>query len=651
MVITHLNARIEHGHLLLEQDRFEEAKEYAIHYLSELKSGNYDPHEFFEVLNILAFSFIRRTLANDAIPIVEEMLELSNQLPDEIRLTKQFRCNNILGLLHFELSRSNEGLVYLEKAHEIALALHNKENLSTITGNLGLVHASLSNDVKALELLRYSEELSKELQTFDHTAIVSDNIATIFSKHGDYPKALEYVSKALELHTQSNKKDGIGRALGHIGSIYFFMNDLEKSLEYLFQALHIHEEIDYKRGVETWNELLGDVMLKKGNADEALTYYTKAIEVNRELGNPVTEAIHIGSLGDVHMHKGELDQAFAYYQQALSILKESERIVEYYDLQLQMTKILTNPDSTNYDMSYAENILVTSLDILQDFSLKSTELEYHNDLSNIYKTQGNWENAYHHYVASMNIKQELSSNEVREKIKDMEFQQAYQQMEQERLLEITRLQEKEQLLHEILPSHVAERIIQGEKTIAEESPDMTIMFADIVGFTTLSEQLQPHQIIELLNSVYSALDELAEQHGIEKIKTIGDAYMAICTNDIDIDDHKRRILNFAKDILLFCQQVILPNGEALQMRIGIHSGAAVTGVIGTKKLSYDVWGDAVNTAARMESSGEPGMIQVSKTFFDQVQEFDSIKSMREITQKEIMIKGKGMMHTVLLELQ
>ncbi|MFM7156222.1 MAG: adenylate/guanylate cyclase domain-containing protein, partial [Bacteroidota bacterium] len=145
--------------------------------------------------------------------------------------------------------------------------------------------------------------------------------------------------------------------------------------------------------------------------------------------------------------------------------------------------------------------------------------------------------------------------------------------------------------------------------------------------------------------------ELAEQHGIEKIKTIGDAYMAICTNDIDIDDNKRRILNFAKDILLFCQQVILPNGEALQMRIGIHSGAAVTGVIGTKKLSYDVWGDAVNTAARMESSGEPGMIQVSKTFFDQVQEFDSIKSMREITQKEIMIKGKGMMHTVLLELR
>lgn len=651
MVITHLNARIEHGHLLLQQDRFEEAKEFALHYLSELKSGNYDPHEFFEVLNILAFSFIRRTLANDAIPIVEEMLELSNQLPDEIRLTKQFRCNNILGLLHFELSRSNEGLVYLEKAHEIALVLNNKENLSTITGNLGLVHASLSNDVKALELLRYSEELSKELQTFDHTAIVSDNIATIFSKHGDYPKALEYVSKALELHTQSNKKDGIGRALGHIGSIYFLMNDLEKSLEYLFQALHIHEEIDYKRGVETWNELLGDVMLKKGNADEALTFYTKAIEVNRELGNPVTEAIHIGSLGDVHMHKGELDQAYQYYQQAMSILKESERIGEYYDLQLQMAKILTNPESATYDLSHAENILVASLEILQALSLKSTEQEYHNDLSNIYKTQGNWENAYHHYVASMNIKQELSSNEVREKIKDMEFQQAYQQMEQERLLEITRLQEKEQLLHEILPSHVAERIIQGEKTIAEESPDMTIMFADIVGFTTLSEQLQPHQIIELLNSVYSALDELAEQHGIEKIKTIGDAYMAICTNDEDIAEHKRRILSFAKDTLLFCQQVILPNGNALQMRIGIHSGPTVTGVIGTKKLSYDVWGDAVNTAARMESSGEPGMIQLSQTFFDQVKDSEIIQSMREIAQKEMMIKGKGMMRTVLLELQ
>ncbi|MFM7543574.1 MAG: adenylate/guanylate cyclase domain-containing protein [Ignavibacteria bacterium] len=647
---TNENSRIEQGNILLRERKFEEANQHAQLYVDELKSGTYETQELYEALNILAFSYIRRTLSKDAIPIVQEMLSMCKDLPDDIRLTKTFRCNNIIGLLLFELSRSNEGLSYLERAYEIALELGDKDNLSTITGNLGLVHSSLSNDVKALELLRFSEDISKELKTYDHLAIVSDNIATIFNKHGDYSKALEYFSKALELHTKSNAKDGIGRALGHIGSVYFSMNDLEKAQEYLFKALSIHEEIDYKRGIETWHEILGDIMLEKGNADEALNHFTKAIEVNRFLGNPITEAVHIGSLGDVHLHKGKLDEAYDCYNTALEMLRDSERVGDYYDNLLQMTKIQSNPAFAQHDISKAEIILLETLESLRNLSLKSIELAYLNHLSDMYKSQGKWEEAYQFYVLSMNVQQEINSNEVRDKIKDMEFQQAYHQMEQQRLVELTRLQEKEQLLHEILPSHVAEKIIRGEKTIAEECHDMTIMFADIVGFTSLSEHLQPSQIIELLNSVYSNLDQLAEMHGIEKIKTIGDAYMAICNNDEDLKEHKRRMLTFAKQILHSCKEIILPNGDCLQVRIGIHSGPTVTGVIGTKKLSYDVWGDAVNTAARMESYGEPGTIQISQEFYEEVKDFEVAKSMHFLTQKEVAMKGKGMMHTVLLQL-
>lgn len=647
---TNENSRIEAGNILLRERKFEEANQHAQLYVNELKSGTYETKELYEALNILAFSYIRRTLSKDAIPIVQEMLSMCKDLPDDIRLTKTFRCNNIIGLLLFELSRSNEGLSYLERAYEIALELGEKDNLSTITGNLGLVHSSLSNDVKALELLRFSEDISKELKTYDHLAIVSDNIATIFNKHGDYSKALEYFSKALELHTRSNAKDGIGRALGHIGSVYFSMNDLEKAEEYLFKALSIHEEIDYKRGIETWHEILGDIMLEKGNADEALNHFTKAIEVNRFLGNPITEAVHIGSIGDVHLHKGQLDEAYDYYNTALEILRDSERVGDYYDNLLQMTKIQSNPAFAQHDISKAESILLETLESLRKLSLKSIELAYLIHLSDMYKSQGKWEEAYQFYVMSMNVQQEINSNEVRDKIKDMEFQQAYHQMEQQRLVELTRLQEKEQLLHEILPSHVAEKIIRGEKTIAEECHDMTIMFADIVGFTSLSEHLQPSQIIELLNSVYSNLDQLAEMHGIEKIKTIGDAYMAICNTDEDLREHKRRMLTFAKQILHSCKEITLPNGDFLQVRIGIHSGPTVTGVIGTKKLSYDVWGDAVNTAARMESYGEPGTIQISQEFYEEVKDFEVVKSMHFLTQKEVAMKGKGMMHTVLLQL-
>lgn len=647
---TNENSRIEQGNILLREGKFEEANQHAQLYVNELKSGTYETQELYEALNILAFSYIRRTLSKDAIPIVQEMLSMCKDLPDDIRLTKTFRCNNIIGLLLFELSRSNEGLSYLERAYEIALELGDKDNLSSITGNLGLVHSSLSNDVKALELLRFSEDIPKELKTYNHLAIVSDNIATIFNKHGDYSKALDYFSKALELHTKSNAKDGIGRALGHIGSVYFSMNDLEKAQEYLFKALSIHEEIDYKRGIETWHEILGDIMLEKGNADEALNHFTKAIDVNRFLGNPITEAVHIGSIGDVHLHKGQLDEAYDCYNTALEMLRDSERVGDYYDNLLQLTKIQSNPAFAQHDISKAETILLETLELLRKLSLKSIELAYLNHLSDMYKSQGKWEEAYQFYVLSMNVQQEINSNEVRDKIKDMEFQQAYHQMEQQRLVELTRLQEKEQLLHEILPSHVAEKIIRGEKTIAEECHDMTIMFADIVGFTSLSEHLQPSQIIELLNSVYSNLDQLAEMHGIEKIKTIGDAYMAICNTDENLKEHKRQMLTFAKQIPHSCKEITLPNGDCLQIRIGIHSGPTVTGVIGTKKLSYDVWGDAVNTAARMESYGEPETIQISQEFYEEVKDFEVVKSMHFLTQKEVAMKGKGMMHTVLLQL-
>ena len=645
-----MNSRIEHGNLLLNEGKFEAAKEYAMNYITELKSGNHNVHELFEALNILAFSFIRRTLANEAIPIVQEMLELCDRLPDEIRLSKRFRCNNFLGLLHVELSRSNEGLVFLEEAHAIALELNSKDILSTITGNLGLVHSSLSNDVKALEFLRFSEEISKELKTYDHLAIVSDNIANIFNKHGDFTKALEYFTKALELHTQTNKPDGIGRALGHIGTVYLSMGKHDKAQEYLFRALKIHEEIDYKRGIETWNEMLGDVMLAKDNPEVALDHYKRAIEVNRELGNPITEAVHIGSIGDVHFHKGDIEVAYEHYNTALSMLKDSERIGDYYDILLQKTKIQTNPSFSHYDALQAETTLLDSLKILSIHSLKSIELHYQLALSDLYKSQGKWEKAYDYYVDSMNIRQELNSSEIREKINHLEFQQAYQKMEQDKLMEMTRLQEKEALLHDILPSYVAERIIQGEKTIAEEYQDMTIMFADIVGFTSLSEHLHPSQIIELLNTIYSDLDSLAEKHGIEKIKTIGDAYMAICNSEENSFEHKNRILSFAMEILHTCDNISLPNGKKLQMRIGIHSGPTVTGVIGTKKLSYDVWGDAVNTASRMESSGEPGTIQISQQFYEQVKDFEIVKSMQVLAHKELAIKGKGVMNTVLLQL-
>lgn len=640
---------IDKGNLLLKEGRYEEARKYAEECIAEFKYMPVDALTHFEMLSIYAFSFIRRSLANDAIPIVKQMLDLCSELPEVEKIKREFRCNNILGLLHNELTKNEEGLQYLEKAYELALIIDDKYIIATITGNLGLLHSSMSNDVKALDLLRFSEDISTQSGNREHLAIVCDNIATIFNKHGDYVRALEYYSKALELHTNTQGKDGIGRALGHIGSVYFHMNEIEKAESYLFKALEIHESIDYKRGIETWHEVLGDIMLKKEDPNSAIKHFTKAIEVNRELGNKATEAVHIGSLGDVLMFKGDLEEAYKNYEIALAILQEYDRKGEFYDVQLTMTRILSNPVFSKYNPVEAEQLLLQSLDNLREHSLKSIEREYLRQLSVMYKATGQWENALSTYEESVSINEELNSNDIRNTIREMEFQKEYNQMEQKRLLEVIRLQEKEQLLHDILPSHVADRIIGGEKTIADECEDMTIMFADIVGFTTLSEHMKPSEIIELLNNIYSKLDLLADTYGIEKIKTIGDAYMAISDSRVDKVNHKLKMLTFAKKILAICSDITLSNGKSLEVRIGIHSGPTVTGVIGTKKLSYDVWGDAVNTAARMESYGEPGTIQVSQEFYNSIIHIDGMIETTVIAQKEIEIKGKGLMNTVVLQ--
>lgn len=644
-----MNTMIEKGNLLLKEGRFEDARKYAEECIAEFTIKPVEALTHFEMLSIYAFSFIRRSLAIDAIPIVKQMLDLCSELPEVEKIKREFRCNNILGLLHNELTKNEEGLQYLEKAYELALIIDDKYIIATITGNLGLLHSSMSNDVKALDLLRFSEDISTQSGNREHLAIVCDNIATIFNKHGDYVRALEYYSKALELHTNTQGKDGIGRALGHIGAVYFHMNEIEKAESYLFKALEIHESIDYKRGIETWHEVLGDIMLKKEDPNSAIKHFTKAIEVNRELGNKATEAVHIGSLGDVLMFKGDLEEAFKNYEIALSILQEYDRKGDFYDVQLSMTRILSNPVYVGYNPVEAEQLLLQSLDNLREHSLKSIEREYLSQLSVMYKATGQWEKALSTYEESVSINQELNSNDIRNTIREMEFQKEYNQLEQKRLLEVIRLQEKEQLLHDILPSHVADRIIGGEKTIADECEDMTIMFADIVGFTTLSEHMKPSEIIELLNNIYSKLDLLADTYGIEKIKTIGDAYMAISDSREDKVNHKLKMLTFAKKILAICSEIILSNGKTLEVRIGIHSGPTVTGVIGTKKLSYDVWGDAVNTAARMESYGEPGTIQVSQEFYNSIIHIDGMIETTVIAQKEIEIKGKGLMNTVVLQ--
>ena len=201
----------------------------------------------------------------------------------------------------------------------------------------------------------------------------------------------------------------------------------------------------------------------------------------------------------------------------------------------------------------------------------------------------------------------------------------------------------ERLLLNILPEPIARRLKEKPETIAEGFPEASVLFADIVGFTPLSTRMQPEELVHLLNEIFSRFDELADRHGLEKIKTIGDAYMAACGLPVPRPDHARACARMALDMRRALGDLRHPAGADLRLRIGINSGPVVAGVIGSKKFIYDLWGDAVNTASRMESQGRDGGIQITETVRL------SLDDAFEIEERGMIdIKGKGPMKTFFL---
>jgi len=198
----------------------------------------------------------------------------------------------------------------------------------------------------------------------------------------------------------------------------------------------------------------------------------------------------------------------------------------------------------------------------------------------------------------------------------------------------------ELLLLNILPQPVAEVLKRGQRTIAESFKGVTIMFADLVNFTNFSTQTSPTQLVELLNQIFSKFDRLVEEHGVEKIKTIGDAYMVAAGLPRRRLDHAQAIAQMALEMQRAIVEFNQETGENFELRIGINSGPVVAGVIGIKKFSYDLWGDTVNTASRMESHGLPGRIQVTQATYE------LLKDKYEFEERgAIQIKGKGEMTT------
>jgi class 3 adenylate cyclase len=209
-------------------------------------------------------------------------------------------------------------------------------------------------------------------------------------------------------------------------------------------------------------------------------------------------------------------------------------------------------------------------------------------------------------------------------------------LDREHRLLLAERERSERLLLNVLPAPIAARLKQGEEIIADGFPEVTVLFADLVDFTRRSQDTTPERVVQVLDDLFSALDELAERHGLEKIKTVGDAYLAVGGLPEPRPDHAEAVAEMALAVREEVARHLDPGGRPLAVRIGIDTGPVVAGVIGRRKFSYDLWGDTVNVASRMESLGVSGCIQVTDRTYRRLRD-----RYRFERRGPVQVKGKG----------
>ncbi len=680
---------------------FAEVETQARLLLAEESIAN-EPELHCKILLALSSSLWRYGLSQEALPFAEKALSLAqgNQFKQ-----LEARALNTIGLICNALDDYPRALEDYSRALAIDEELGNKSGVAIVTGNIGLVYSKLGDLPRALEYMSRALAIDEELGNKSGVAIVTGSIGLVYRNLGDLPRALEYMSRALVAHEELGEKSRIANVTGNIGTVYNDLSDYPKALEYYGKALALNEELGVKSGIagNTFNigciySMLDDYPLaleymncalaafeelgEKSNTarvmgriglvhyylldyPRALEYYGRALAIHEELGNKRGVATHTYNIGDTYKNLSDYPRALEYMSRALAV---DEELGNKSGIALKTGNIgmlYAEEEFEGYNSVQAEEYLLKAIAMCEELGTKWTKYKFHKELSDLYKRQERWKEFATHYEKYHELKDEVQSEEAKKKAEQLDYERKTAEREKQLAVERAEAATVKRILHNTLPPIIADRLINNETFIADSYPNVSVLFMDLVNFTRIAAIIPPRHLIYVLNTIFSNADAVMEKHGLEKIKTIGDAYMAVAGAPVHQDDHAQRAALAALDVMEAMNNlsVTIPEelGETswtehvgeIQVRIGLHCGEAIGGVIGDKKFSFDLWGDAVNTAARMESHGEAGKIHCSEEFKNALVETQHAVSLSNnvqfISRGEMEIKGKGIMRTYFLE--
>jgi adenylate cyclase len=565
-------------------------------------------------------------------------------------------AHKAIGMTYYFQNIWVDALVQWRHALEIFTSINDLNGRSNMLNNLGAVHFSGGDDKAALDYYLESLRVAEANKDPRRTVTALVNIGTVYlSKESSRPMAYTYYKRALPLSRALGDMDAIGTCAVNLGELFLDertaidtikLYDPDSALHYFELALEAY------RSSATGNvpyalKSIGRVYAIRGDYVTAIKHQTEAYQLAMAMEAKLEMAQSLLSLAETHQKKGDIHEAITTFDRAKLLALELDAIYEieqsYKGLAGSYSKAADYEKAYMY-LNLRSDIKDTLYNAEMDKKLQAQTLHYE-----IEKKEG-----------------QISLLEKDQELRDLELKRQkairngtiafgvllmvlagglfnrYQYTRRTNAI-ITREKERsEQLLLNILPHEVAEELKAKGEADAVQIDQVSVLFTDFKGFTAMSEQVTPKQLVKDLHECFSAFDHICEEHGLEKIKTIGDAYMAAgglpLTNTTHATDAVRAALKMRDFIAEGKARKIAAGQPFFEIRIGIHTGPVVAGIVGVKKFSYDIWGETVNTASRMESSGSVGQVNISETTYDRVRNEPGFFF---TSRGKVQAKGKG----------
>ncbi|MFN4818635.1 MAG: adenylate/guanylate cyclase domain-containing protein [Ignavibacteria bacterium] len=554
----------------------------------------------------------------------------------------------LLGSMYYQQGEYEKAEKEYEKSLVHFLKSNNAGNIGTSHVYLGMMKFELGNYEDSLKQYRMGELFYIEADNQAGLSSIYNNAGNVYKELADFSSALTSYQKGLDICMKINRKSTMATLFINMGSIQFALEYYENANEYFEQAVKIHDELGNESLVGHCYINLGSSYFMMKEYEKAELHYSQALKIFSEKEDEVNKMSCYTSIGELFIARKEYEKAYEYLSKALDFFTTKQQYSRRINLLHNLGLLFSEFGEADPKKEKALDYLQKAMEAASKEQRKMDMMRIYKSMAGLYAELSDWKHAYEAYDHYNSLNDQIVGNTVRNQAEIIDRNRRLAEYEKKHQIERAAAVEQKKLLTNLLPHEIAERMLKGENRIADEEESVSIFFSDIIGFTAIAKHCSPVDLLSELDEYFSIYDTLALKHGIEKIKTIGDAYMAVCGIPKKVDDHALRMANFAKDIVKASKEFTF-NGKHIEIRIGIHSGPVIAGVIGLQKFAYDLWGDAVNIASRLESTGKPNSIHISNDFLESL-----TKQMGEqpasVSMGETMLKNRGAMQTYLLQM-